>query len=144
GVRAVDPLRVAEARAPPADGVLEYADVVEGALGRIEGGVLPERTQAIRAAPARDTAGGVDAGAVGGIPGQGEHLLVGLPARIDPALHHLDLLKRRARVAVAARIAQREHGEVWAVAAAHGTELPPHGHAGLVAALDAVADAAAH
>src|SRR5262249_62183030 len=108
------------------------------------GGVLPERTQAIRAAPARDTAGRVDAGAVGGIPCQGEHLLVGLPARIDPTLHHLHLLKRRARVAVAARIAQREHGEAWAAAAAHRAELPAHGHPGLVAAPHKVAVLAPH
>src|SRR6185369_10924566 len=39
GAAAVDALRVAEVRAPPARRVLEHAGVVEGALGRVELGV---------------------------------------------------------------------------------------------------------
>src|SRR4029077_8942098 len=81
-------------RAPAADGVLEDAPVVEGALTGIELRVLPDRAEAIRAATGRGAGREVDRGSVVRLPGDVEHLLLRRTRGVEPTLHDLDALQR--------------------------------------------------
>src|SRR5207244_5515767 len=94
-VRAVDPLGVAEIRAPATGRILEHASVVERALGGVVVGILPDRAEGVEAAAGRRTRRGIDGRAVLGIAGHVEDLLVRLSAGIDPALDDLYALEER-------------------------------------------------
>src|SRR5207244_9910259 len=96
--------------------------------------VRPDGAQAVGARARRRTGRDVDARTVVAA-GHVEHLLVRLPAPVDPSLDDLDALERRARLAVAARVLQREDGEAGRAGVA---ELAAHRDAVPVAALDEV------
>ncbi len=79
GVRvlAVDAPGVTEARAPAAGGVLDHANVIEGALGSIEVGIGPHSAKAVEAAAAGAARPEVDARSVGWVTCDLVHALFG-------------------------------------------------------------------
>src|SRR5207249_4280615 len=91
----------------------------------------------------RRARGGVHPRAVVGIAGDVEHLLVRLPAGIDPAFDDLHPLQRRPARTRRPGIAEREDAEARAVGAADRPDLAAYRHAAGVGGRDELGVAAA-
>src|SRR5439155_20411188 len=120
-----------------------HAGGIEGPLPHHELRIAPDGGRAVEARAGRRARGGVHPRAVVGIAGDLEHLLVRLPAGIDPAFDDLYPLQRRTGSGRRPRIAEREDAEARAAAAADRPDLAAHRHAAGVGGRGEVGVAAA-
>src|SRR5262249_5346374 len=121
----IDSRLTAEDRAPAARRHLEDAHVVEGALARVELGILPDRTEVARPGLEGGAGAGIDAAAAAR-PRDVDHLLVRLTIAPDPALDDLDALERSARPSLRAGVGDSAHDEARAPRSADGPDRPAH------------------